>query len=58
MSPRLPATCSLLQAVINQLEENSLTAIMEAKATQRKQETKVSTNEAKIIFLHVLLLII
>jgi hypothetical protein len=49
---------SLLQGVINQLEEKSWTAFMEAKVTQRKQETKVSTSEAKMIFLHVLLLII
>jgi hypothetical protein len=58
MSPRLPATHSLLQGVINQLEEKCLTVIVQGKATQRKQETKISTNEAKMIFLHVLLFII
>jgi hypothetical protein len=47
MSPRLPAAHSLLQGVINQLEEKSLTVIMETKVMQRKQETKVSTNRQK-----------
>jgi hypothetical protein len=58
MSPRLAAAHSLFQGVINQLEERSLTVTMEAKATQRKEETKVSTSKAKMIFLQVILLII